>query len=81
MTGRDGHPMRLRIEHTTVYAYDTPVLSSYNEARLLPQTEERQLTLEATVRTDPPAPQQRYWDIGGPRSRRSTCISRTTGSP
>ena len=59
------HPIRLRIEHTTVYEYDTPVLSSYNEARLIPQTEERQLTLESTIRTDPPASQQRYWDYWG----------------
>jgi transglutaminase-like putative cysteine protease len=57
--------VRLRIEHTAVYTYDTPVLSSYNEARLLPQTEERQLTLEAVVRTEPPAPQQRHWDYWG----------------
>ena len=59
------HPIRMRIEHTTVYEYDTPVLSSYNEARLLPQTEERQLTLEAMVKTDPPASQLRYWDYWG----------------
>lgn len=59
------HPIRMRIEHTTVYEYDTPVLSSYNEARLLPQTEERQLTLDAMIRTDPPASQLRYWDYWG----------------
>jgi transglutaminase-like putative cysteine protease len=58
-------PIRMRIEHTTVYEYDTPVLSSYNEARLLPQTEERQLTLDAVIKTDPPASQQRYWDYWG----------------
>lgn len=56
---------RLKIEHRTVYTYGMPVVSSYNETRLLPQTEEGQLTLEAVVRTDPPAPQQRYWDYWG----------------
>ena len=29
---------RLRIRHTTGYRYDTEVASSYNEARLAPQT-------------------------------------------
>ena len=56
---------RLRIRHTTGYAYDTPVLASYNEARLTPVTDVDQLTLEAKVETVPDARQQRYWDYWG----------------
>lgn len=56
---------RLRIRHTTGYRYDTEVASSYNEARLAPQTESSQLTIETTVVTSPGATQQRYWDYWG----------------
>lgn len=56
---------RLRIEHATGYRYAGPVVSSYNEARLIPLTDARQLTHEATVVTDPPANAHRYWDYWG----------------
>ena len=56
---------RLRIRHTTGYRYDTEVASSYNEARLVPQTEPSQLTIESTVTTSPGASQQHYWDYWG----------------
>ncbi|WP_131792630.1 transglutaminase family protein, partial [Candidatus Protofrankia datiscae] len=56
---------QIRIEHSTGYRYATPVLSSYNEARLIPQTSAGQLTLEATVRTEPTAATYRYWDYWG----------------
>lgn len=56
---------RLRIRHTTGYAYDAPVLASFNEARLTPVTDVDQLTLEAQVVTSPEAKQQRYWDYWG----------------
>ncbi len=56
---------RLRIRHTTGYAYDAPVLASFNEARLTPVTDVDQLTLEAQVVTTPEAKQQRYWDYWG----------------
>ncbi len=56
---------RLRVRHATGYRYDAPVVSSYNEARLTPQTEPRQLTLEARVETTPGAAQFRYWDYWG----------------
>lgn len=56
---------RLRIRHTTGYAYDAPVLASFNEARLTPLTDVDQLTLEAEVVTSPEAKQQRYWDYWG----------------
>jgi transglutaminase-like putative cysteine protease len=57
--------MRLRIEHTTGYRYDTEVSRSYNEARLLPVTGLEQTTLEARVQTRPEVRQQRYWDYWG----------------
>lgn len=56
---------RLRIEHTTGYRYDAPVIASYNEARLTPITDVDQLTVEARVTTSPRAEQQRYWDYWG----------------
>ncbi len=56
---------RLRVRHTTGYRYDTEVVSSYNEARLTPQTSPAQLTLESRVRTSPDAKQYRYWDYWG----------------
>jgi transglutaminase-like putative cysteine protease len=56
---------RLRVRHETGYRYDTEVVASYNEARLTPQTEPRQLTLEARVQTTPAAAQYRYWDYWG----------------
>ncbi len=56
---------RLRIRHTTGYRYDTEVVSSYNEARLAPQTELSQLTIGSTVTTSPGATQQRYRDYWG----------------
>jgi transglutaminase-like putative cysteine protease len=56
---------RLRIRHETGYRYDTQVVASYNEARLTPHTEPRQLTLEAKVQTTPAAAQYRYWDYWG----------------
>lgn len=56
---------RLRVRHATGYRYDDPVVSSYNEARLVPQTDPAQLTLQSRVRTAPTAPQYRYWDYWG----------------
>jgi transglutaminase-like putative cysteine protease len=56
---------RLRVQHATGYRYDTEVVSSYNEARLTPQTSPGQLTLESRVRTVPDAKQYRYWDYWG----------------
>lgn len=56
---------RLRIRHSTGYRYDTEVVSSYNEARITPQTSPTQLTLESRVETTPEARQYRYWDYWG----------------
>ncbi len=57
--------MRLRISHCSSYAYDSEVVSSYNEARLTPQTSQAQLTLSSHVTSSPDAPQFRYWDYWG----------------
>ncbi|MCM3886678.1 transglutaminase family protein [Frankia sp. R82] len=56
---------QIRIEHSTGYRYASAVLSSYNEVRIIPQTAAAQLTLEATVRTEPAATTYRYWDYWG----------------
>jgi transglutaminase-like putative cysteine protease len=55
----------MRIEHSTGFRYASPVLSSYNEARIIPQTGGGQLTLEAVVATEPSVPLYRYWDYWG----------------
>jgi transglutaminase-like putative cysteine protease len=56
---------QVRVEHSTGYRYASPVLSSYNEARIIPQTGSGQVTLESTVRTEPFATLYRYWDYWG----------------
>ncbi|WP_045875353.1 transglutaminase family protein [Pseudofrankia sp. DC12] len=56
---------QMRVEHSTGYRYASPVLSSYNEARIIPQTGGGQVTLEASVRTEPAATLYRYWDYWG----------------
>jgi transglutaminase-like putative cysteine protease len=56
---------QIRIEHSTGYRYASPVASSYNEARIIPQTGGGQLTLEAQVATEPSATLYRYWDYWG----------------
>lgn len=56
---------RLKVRHATGYRYDTEVASSYNEARLTPQTLGEQLTLESTMTISPPVRTQRYWDYWG----------------
>lgn len=57
--------MRLKVAHATGYRYDAEVVSSYNEARLVPQTGVTQLTLSSEVTTFPEAQQFRYWDYWG----------------
>lgn len=56
---------RMAVHHATGYRYDTEVTSSYNEARLTPHTDIRQLTLDSRVETTPSVPQHRYWDYWG----------------
>ncbi len=57
--------MRLQVTHRSRYTYDSEVVSSYNEARLVPQTGLTQLTLSTAVSTSPDAPQLRYRDYWG----------------
>lgn len=56
---------RIGIQHVTGYAYEKPVTSSYNEARITPISNDRQLALESTVGVSPPAAVYRYWDWWG----------------
>lgn len=56
---------RLKVRHATGYRYDSEVASSYNEARLTPQTGGQQLTLETGLEIAPAVKTQRYWDYWG----------------
>ncbi len=55
----------LSITHRSGYRYGTPVLSSYNEARLTPRTDSRQRVLDATLEVSPAAALFRYVDYFG----------------
>lgn len=65
LTAGPGEGWQISVEHSTGYRYASPVVSSYNEARIIPQTGTRQLTVEATVRTEPASTVYRYWDYWG----------------
>ncbi len=56
---------RVGIRHVTGYEYTQPVTSSYNEARITPISNDRQLVLESEVEVSPPASVYRYWDWWG----------------
>jgi transglutaminase-like putative cysteine protease len=56
---------RIGIRHVTTHQYERPVTSSYNEARITPISNDRQLALESTVEVSPPASVYRYWDWWG----------------
>ncbi|MDQ6726745.1 MAG: transglutaminase family protein [Actinomycetota bacterium] len=56
---------RIGISHVTGYSYERPVTSSYNEARITPISNDRQLALESTVEVSPAAAVYRYWDWWG----------------
>lgn len=56
---------RLAIEHTTTYRYSDQVRASFNEVRVVPQSNRRQIVLETRVTTTPPAPLYRYNDYWG----------------
>lgn len=57
--------MRMRVVHTTRYAYESPVTYSYNEARLTPRTTSTQTALESRVYTEPATSALRYQDYWG----------------
>lgn len=56
---------RLRIVHTTGYAYQSPVTASYNEARLTPRSNTRQNVILNRVETIPATRSYRYIDYWG----------------
>jgi len=56
---------RMGIRHVTGYEYARPVTSSYNEARITPISNDRQLVLESEVVVTPGAAVYRYWDWWG----------------
>nr|WP_179722594.1 transglutaminase family protein [Petropleomorpha daqingensis] len=54
----------MQVVHRTRFAYDGPVRSSYNEARLTPENSGRQTTLRSRVEIEPAAtayPYRDYW--------------------
>ena len=57
--------MRLRVQHTTVYAYDAPIAEAYTELRLKPLDSGGQRCLSFTVETDPGAVVHGYSDRHG----------------
>ncbi|MBW0016027.1 MAG: transglutaminase family protein [Mycobacterium sp.] len=56
---------RLRVVHTTGYAYECPVTASYNEARLTPRSDPRQNVVLNRVETIPATRSYRYDDYWG----------------
>jgi transglutaminase-like putative cysteine protease len=56
---------RVGIRHVTGYEYERSVTSSYNEARITPISNDRQLVLESKVEVEPAAVIYRYWDWWG----------------
>ena len=47
--------MRLRVLHTTRYLYSSPAINSYNEARLMPLSDDDQTCLDFRLSVTPPA--------------------------
>ena len=56
---------RLRVVHSTGFAYKSPVTSSYNEARLTPRSDHRQNVIVNRVETVPASRAYRYTDYWG----------------
>lgn len=56
---------RLSVVHTTTYRYDAPVTSSYNEARLEPRSDQRQIVLSWQLDVRPTARVERHVDYWG----------------
>jgi transglutaminase-like putative cysteine protease len=58
---------RVRVQHRTGYSYAGDVVSSFNEARMTPLTDQTQTTLESRVEISPTASAYRYRDYWGTR--------------
>jgi transglutaminase-like putative cysteine protease len=56
---------RMRVVHSTGYAYASPVTASYNEARLTPRSDSRQNVILNRVETVPATRSYRYVDYWG----------------
>src|SRR5215510_7227754 len=56
---------RLRVVHSTGYAYKSPVTASFNEARLTPRSDSRQNVVLNRVETVPATRSYRYVDYWG----------------
>lgn len=56
---------RLRVVHSTGYAYKSPVTASFNEARLTPRSDNRQNVILNRVETVPATRSYRYVDYWG----------------
>jgi transglutaminase-like putative cysteine protease len=52
---RNNVPLLLNVSHTTRYLYPVPATESYNEARLMPLSDNDQTCLEYTLTTTPPS--------------------------
>ena len=59
------HRWRLQVVHRTRFHYSGPVRSSYNEARLTPESSNRQTTLRSRVEIEPAATAYAYRDYWG----------------
>lgn len=58
---------RLRVKHQTGFRYGGPATASYNEARMLPVNDERQIVVSSELRIEPPTPVQYFDDYWGTR--------------
>ncbi|CAM5487216.1 transglutaminase family protein [Leifsonia shinshuensis] len=58
---------RLRVTHSTGYRYGAEVSASYNEARMLPASGERQLVLHSALDVRPVSSHHQYTDYWGTR--------------
>ena len=56
---------RMRVVHSTGYAYKSPVTASFNEARLAPRSDSRQNVILSRVETVPATRSYRYVDYWG----------------
>lgn len=56
---------RMRVVHTTGYAYESPVTASYNEVRLTPRSDSRQNVIVNRIETAPATRSYRYVDYWG----------------
>jgi transglutaminase-like putative cysteine protease len=56
---------RLQVNHTTRYRYDSPVMQSYNEARLEPRSDRHQTVLSSRVEVEPATRVVRHVDYWG----------------